>query len=53
MKKYTANWSIQGLGKKTIAPGQTITLDEKTAEPLVACGALTEVEDAAPQAPAK
>lgn len=50
IKTYRANWAISGLGKKDLAGGDTIKIDEEDAAEMLKFGALTLVDKSAPAA---
>jgi hypothetical protein len=47
--KFKANWAISGLPTGEVKPGDVVSLDLKDAQPLIACGVLTQVEEIAAQ----
>lgn len=52
MKQYRANWTIGGIGKKDVGPGEKVKLSDEDAAPLVACGALSPLDDSSASAQA-
>lgn len=50
-KLYDVHWHLSGASKKDVFAGDTITLDDEVAAPLVAGGVITPRDGVAPEAP--